>query len=230
MKHFLFILIFLLGSCSHQLRSGKYVKALESDSYNDLALAYDVPEQSIKQANPKLVNPSSKWVFIPSHEGLLSTYLNSKKIGGWSSDYSNSYFAGKFTWPVPSSSSVSSDFGIRSGKHHDGIDIAAPEGSAIVAVADGKVTYSGNDIKGYGNLTIISHSNGYFSVYAHASKNFLEQGENVHRGQVIANVGQTGNATGPHLHFEVRHFDRSVNPLSFLEVPSSVRYASKLDY
>ena len=78
------------------------------------------------------------------------------------------------------------------------------------------VIYSGNDLGGYGNLTVISHKGGLFSIYAHARKNYTKKGDKVFRGQVIAEVGETGRTTGPHLHFEVRYDSKALDPLKFL--------------
>lgn len=120
----------------------------------------------------------------------------------------------KFDWPVKGS--VTSWFGIRKGRRHDGIDIAAPKGTSIRAAEKGKVIYSGNGISGYGNLIIIQHSEGFNSVYAHNSRNLVQVDETVEKRQVIGRVGKTGRATGYHLHFEVRRGVRSVDPMHYL--------------
>lgn len=98
------------------------------------------------------------------------------------------------------------------GKKHDGIDIPARSGSHILAVNDGVVVYSGNGFGGYGNVLILSHRYGFFSLYAHNKVNYAKKGETVHKGQVIAQVGSTGKSTGPHLHFEIRRDGRALNP------------------
>ncbi|MBS0570775.1 MAG: M23 family metallopeptidase [Proteobacteria bacterium] len=100
-------------------------------------------------------------------------------------------------------------------EHHLGIDFDAPLGSAIHAVADGVVTFVG-DRSGYGNVVEIDHGNGYMTRYAHNSRNLARVGERVHAGQVIAKVGQTGRATGPHCHFEVWLRGRPVNPIAYV--------------
>ena len=105
-------------------------------------------------------------------------------------------------------------FGVRGGAHHDGIDIAAPEGSPVVAAADGSVIFVGQQ-SGYGTVVILRHERGLVTVYAHNSAVLVHEGERVTRGQLVARVGQTGRTTGPHLHFEVREGIRPRNPLLY---------------
>jgi murein DD-endopeptidase MepM/ murein hydrolase activator NlpD len=119
-----------------------------------------------------------------------------------------------YIWPVEGE--VLSFFGERNGRMHQGIDICAKKGTKIYAVMAGKVIYSDNDLGRYGNMIIIEHNHGYSTVYAHNAKNLVKKGKRVNRGQVIALVGQTGNASGPHLHFEIRKGKEAVNPLLYL--------------
>lgn len=211
--------LFLLFGCS-TIKSGKYVQAIKGDSYETISKDFLVPVDVLKKFNDAMEIRPGVWVFIPKEMGLLAL------IKGV--DWENSWVAGsdaqgsgtKLLWPVPRSSKISSYFGIRKARHHDGIDIPAPRGSSIVAADNGVIVYAGAGIRGYGNMTIINHQNGYFTIYAHARRNYAKKGQKVFRGQVIATVGSTGRSTGPHLHFEVRHFDRSLNPLNFLDVPS----------
>lgn len=98
---------------------------------------------------------------------------------------------------------------------HKGMDIAAPYGTKIVAVADGKVTYSGT-MGGYGNLIIITHKNGIQTYYGHCSKLLAKVGEEVKAGDEIAKVGSTGFSTGNHLHFEIRKNGTQINPQKYL--------------
>ena len=99
---------------------------------------------------------------------------------------------------------------------HDGIDIAAKAGTPIYAAAAGKVVYADSRLTGYGNLIIIRHSSDMFTAYAHNRNNLVVVGQMVKQGQHIANVGATGRASGPHLHFEVRRGERAVDPLAYL--------------
>ena len=101
-------------------------------------------------------------------------------------------------------------------RRHQGIDIASPLGTPIKASYAGRVVYSNNKIKGYGNLIILRHSEEFVTVYAHNQTNLVEEGAWVEKGQIIGKVGQTGRATGPHLHFEIRKNNKAVDPLPYL--------------
>lgn len=117
-------------------------------------------------------------------------------------------------WPV-SGGEISSQFGERAGGRHDGIDIRAPEGTPVQAADRGRVVFSGTR-RGYGNTVVIRHPNGVKTVYAHNQSNWVEVGQAVRRGEVIATVGRTGRTTGANLHFEVRYQGRAVDPLAHL--------------
>ncbi len=119
-----------------------------------------------------------------------------------------------FIWPVKGP--VTSWFGPRKGRPHDGIDISAPKGTPIRAAEKGKVIYSDNGISGYGNLIIIQHSGGFHTVYGHNARNRVDVDEQVNKWQVIAEVGNTGRSSGYHLHFEMRKNERAVDPMDYL--------------
>ncbi|MFQ5416729.1 MAG: M23 family metallopeptidase [Myxococcota bacterium] len=119
-----------------------------------------------------------------------------------------------FGWPL--SGSVSSKFGRRWGRRHDGIDIPAKSGTSIRAAEAGRVIHSGRGLGDYGNVVILKHSGRYSTVYAHNRRNRVVKGEFVEKGQVIAEVGKTGNASGHHLHFEVRRDRQPEDPLLYL--------------
>ncbi len=106
-------------------------------------------------------------------------------------------------------------YGVREGRRHDGIDLAAPEGTAVVAAAAGTVIYAGEQAA-YGRILILRHEGGLVTLYAHNSRLLVKEGEKVARGEPIARVGETGRTTGPHLHFEVRDGTRPKNPLLYL--------------
>jgi murein DD-endopeptidase MepM/ murein hydrolase activator NlpD len=124
---------------------------------------------------------------------------------------------GRFAWPVDGV--LTSRFGLRRGRRHDGIDLAAPEGTPIRAAARGEVLYAG-DQSGYGLIVILRHADNFITVYAHNAENLVREGQKVDQGQEIARVGRTGRTTGPHLHFEVREGTRPRNPLFFLPRPA----------
>jgi murein DD-endopeptidase MepM/ murein hydrolase activator NlpD len=120
-----------------------------------------------------------------------------------------------FRWPVRGK--VITAYGAKAnGKANDGINLAVPEGTPVKAADDGVVAYSGNELKGYGNLVLIRHANGYVTAYAHASELMVKRGDTIKRGQVIAKSGQSGEVQSPQLHFEIRKGSSPVDPLQFL--------------
>ena len=134
----------------------------------------------------------------------------------------------RFIWPV--SGTINSGFGPRGSSFHDGIDIAAPQGTPIRAVERGEVIYA-DQLRGYGNIIIIRHADGLVSVYAHNESNLVRQGQTVARGETIARVGSTGRVSGPHLHFEIRKNNTTQDPLRHLPqlccLPASVTVPPK---
>jgi murein DD-endopeptidase MepM/ murein hydrolase activator NlpD len=134
------------------------------------------------------------------------------------SDYAGN--APSFFWPV--SGNVISNFGVTSnGERNDGINISAPMGTPIHAAASGTITYSGNELKDYGNLVLIKHEGGYVTAYAHADRLIVNRGDVVSRGQVIGYSGSTGDVSSPQLHFEIRHDTQPVNPKPLLMARNS---------
>jgi murein DD-endopeptidase MepM/ murein hydrolase activator NlpD len=150
------------------------------------------PAQNVRMATqepPKVETPSAK----------------AEAVGGMPS----------FRWPVHGR--IIAGFGARpNGAQNDGINLAVPEGTPVKAADDGVVAYAGNELKGYGNLVLIRHANGYVSAYANASKLLVKRGDAIKRGQVIAHAGQTGNVTSPQLHFEIRKGSTPVDPTKYL--------------
>ncbi|MBB3974293.1 M23 family metallopeptidase [Hansschlegelia beijingensis] len=123
--------------------------------------------------------------------------------------------APSFRWPVRGR--VISAYGSKaSGTTNDGINVAVPEGTDVKASDDGVVAYAGSELKGFGNLVLIRHSNGWVTAYAHNSALKVKRGDTVRRGQVIAKSGSTGNVSSPQLHFEVRKGATTVDPLQHL--------------
>ncbi|MEZ5910367.1 MAG: LysM peptidoglycan-binding domain-containing protein [Hyphomicrobiaceae bacterium] len=120
-----------------------------------------------------------------------------------------------FRWPVQGK--VVQKFGPRpDGSHSDGIDLAVPPGTDVVAADAGEVAYSGNELAGYGNLVLIRHTNGWVSAYAHNDKLLVKRGDKVRRGQLIAKSGTSGGISQPKLHFELRQGSKPVDPLPYL--------------
>jgi murein DD-endopeptidase MepM/ murein hydrolase activator NlpD len=120
-----------------------------------------------------------------------------------------------FRWPVRGRI-VTAFGGKPNGQQNDGINIAVPEGTPIKAAEDGDVAYSGNELKGYGNLILVRHPNGFVTAYAHASQLLVKRGDKVKRGQIIAKSGRTGAISSPQLHFEIRKGSTPVDPTPYL--------------
>ena len=214
MRIFVIVGLLTIMSCSH-MKSGQYIRVPKGQSLKSLADKYNVSSAILKSFNKGRSPKIGDWYFIPQNRGIFGQSARMPASDSLTSAYLNS---GRFIWPVPSSKRVSSKFGKRWGRPHEGIDIAARRGSSILAAADGFVVYSGSELGGYGNLTVIKHSGGYFTVYAHADKNLTRRGQSVHKGQVIATIGSTGRSTGPHLHFEVRYRSQAINPKKIIAI------------
>ena len=121
----------------------------------------------------------------------------------------------KFRWPA--NGRIIAGYGpTTNGQQNDGINIALPENTPVKAAEDGVVAYAGNELKGYGNLVLIRHANGFVTAYANASEISVKRNDQVHRGQVIAKSGQTGSAATPQLHFEIRKNSAPVDPMQYL--------------
>jgi murein DD-endopeptidase MepM/ murein hydrolase activator NlpD len=121
----------------------------------------------------------------------------------------------QFRWPVRGR--IISGFGPKpGGQQNEGINVSVPEGTSVKAAEDGVVAYAGNELKGYGNLVLIKHADGWVTAYAHNSEIDVKKGETVKRGQTIAKAGQTGSVTSPQVHFEIRKGSQPVDPSSHL--------------
>ena len=174
-----------------------YIKSLEKDlaKYDSLYKAAEEQEASLRRSVANSVSRSSGPV---------------------------KYTGGRFCWPAPSYSYVSSEFGYRihpvygTKKYHSGLDLAAPGGSNILAAADGVVTLARWN-GGYGNCVVVDHGSGLATLYGHAQKLLVSNGQRVKKGQVIALVGTTGVSTGNHLHFEVLVNGSVTDPWPYLK-------------
>lgn len=143
--------------------------------------------------------------------GAIQDYLHSQK---------DIYMATPKGLPVPGS--ISSAYGNRvnpisgRGEFHRGIDISIPQGTPVLATADGIVSFSGWN-GGGGNVVVVEHGHGYSTYYAHNQRNAVQVGQRVKRGELIGYAGATGNATGSHVHYEIWKDDRAVNPKKFIQ-------------
>ena len=127
---------------------------------------------------------------------------------------------GRLLWPV--AGNVLSEFGPKpNGQHNDGINIVVAKGTPVKAADDGVVAYAGNELKGFGNLILLRHADGWMTAYAHLDRMAVDRGALVKRGQVVGAVGDTGNVGRPQLHFEVRRGSRAVDPRERLAAQNS---------
>ncbi len=159
---------------------------------------------------------------IHAEASRLEQQLKDSIAPSLSKSSSSKYTGGKFVFPAPSMSYVSSQYGYRTHpvtgvkyKFHSGMDLAAPQGSNILAAEAGTVRMAGWN-GGYGYCVIIDHGGGVATLYGHSSKLLVSAGQSVSRGQIIAKVGSTGVSTGPHLHFEVLINGATTNPAPYI--------------
>jgi murein DD-endopeptidase MepM/ murein hydrolase activator NlpD len=123
--------------------------------------------------------------------------------------------ASAFIWPVQGN--VLSGYGPKAGGlYNEGINIAVPQGTPVRAAQDGEVVYVGNELRGYGNLLLLRHPNGWVTAYAHNETLLVQRGDKVRRGQAIARAGSSGSVDAPQVHFEIRQGTRSVDPTRYL--------------
>jgi murein DD-endopeptidase MepM/ murein hydrolase activator NlpD len=122
----------------------------------------------------------------------------------------------KLRWPT--SGKIIAGFGGRpDGTHNDGINLQVPLGTEVHAAESGVVAYAGSELKGYGNLVLLRHDNGWVTAYAHNDELLVKRGDKIKRGEVIAKAGKTGSVDQPQVHFELRQGSRPVDPMPYLE-------------
>jgi murein DD-endopeptidase MepM/ murein hydrolase activator NlpD len=224
-----------LGGCAlvpFKARKGVYHKVRKGETLWRICYTYQVNMKKVCRAN-RIKDPGhvvvGQEVFIPGAKWVRKVNAAPTQTASRAaSEKKQSAPAAKpappktspspaklsFIWPVKGP--VTSWFGPRKGRPHDGIDISAPKGTPIRAAEKGKVIYSDNGISGYGNLIIIQHSGGFHTVYGHNLRNRVDVDEWVNKWQVIGEVGNTGRASGYHLHFEMRKNERAVDPMDYL--------------
>jgi murein DD-endopeptidase MepM/ murein hydrolase activator NlpD len=130
-------------------------------------------------------------------------------------EVSDEEYLQSFQWPLQEVS-VTSDYGQRGKRFHEGIDLKARVGTPVFAAQSGVVLYAHRKVRGYGNMIVLRHPKHYTTVYAHHSRLLVQAGQKVHKGQPIALSGRSGRCTGPHLHFELRRGLESMNPWQVL--------------
>jgi murein DD-endopeptidase MepM/ murein hydrolase activator NlpD len=164
-------------------------------------------------ATPKIINAERKVVAARSDQMSDAEAISPAGAAALTSQELSS---GRFRWPARGR--IIAGFGRRpDGTHNDGINLALPQGTDVHAAEAGKVAYAGNELKGYGNLILIRHDNGWVSAYAHNEQLLVKRDDTIRRGQVIAKAGKTGTVDQPQLHFELRQGSKPVDPLMHLE-------------
>jgi murein DD-endopeptidase MepM/ murein hydrolase activator NlpD len=227
---FLFLsLIFFAGGCAkHRVaiekpfppeRKGVYHVVERHQTLYRICKTYGVDLKEVASING-ITDPSKiktgQRIFIPGAKKVLKVEIVIDDVVAEKGERTEvAYKKLDFIWPVEGK--LGDRFQETETQRHQGIDILSPLGTPIKASHAGTVIYSNNTIKGYGNLIIVRHSEEFVTVYAHNQVNLVEEGTWVEKGQVIGRVGQTGRATGPHLHFEIRRNNKAVDPLFFLK-------------
>lgn len=181
------------------------------ESLWDISRMYDVSMEEIVRTNA-ITNPSriqvNQQLIIPGAQATAAALRRETLVS------STGQLLRNFDWPT--TGRISSNFGPRWGRMHYGIDLAVAVGTPVYAAAGGTVTYAGS-MGTYGVIVIIDHGNNVETRYAHLSRTAVSVGQRVRRGQLIAYSGNTGNSTGPHLHFEIRYRGQAVDPILYLK-------------
>ncbi len=218
---------FSLAACAAHTRGGGiYHTVGRGENLFRIGKAYGVDYRELARRNdiddPGKIEVGQR-VFIPGATRQLPVEIIApRSVSERVPEPSELPSAGReLVWPIRIGT-LSSHFGPRNGSFHDGIDIAAPEGTPVYAAREGRVIYS-DRIPGYGNIVIIDHQHGLTTVYAHNSRNEVEEGQLVKQGDPVSRVGSTGRTTGANLHFEVRQQNIAHNPLYYLpSLPSGL--------
>lgn len=179
---------------------------------DDLAAAESLKLSALSDVRESREDYLAEVEALAAESATLAAAIQSAQ-GGSASAGAGAPSASGFIWPV--NGTVVSGFGMRWGRMHEGIDIAASSGTPIWAAASGTVIHAGW-LGGYGNLVVVDHGGGLSTAYAHASSILVGVGQRVSQGETVSLVGSTGNSSGPHLHFEVRVNGVAVDPLLYL--------------
>ncbi len=223
-----------------RLPTKQYHTVQRGDTLYSISRQYNVDVTSLSRVNnlqtpysltvgDRLVLPASVGSVPPLNSGSSNQSISTKNTysetqmtytPAKSAPITDSYVAPKarktkFDWPVKGT--IISGYGnLGSGRKNDGINIKAALGTNVKAADAGTVAYAGNELKGFGNLILIKHNDGWITAYAHNDRLFVKKGQKVSRGEKIATVGSTGSVTTPQLHFEVRSGKKAVNPRPYL--------------
>lgn len=211
-----------------RLPTAQFHTVKKGDTLYSISRQYNVDVTTLSQKNnlrpPYTLNVGQKLALSGTVSGNSRAYApsnNRKNAASAKRNYNPPAYTApknrtaKFQWPVQGR--VISGFGtIGKGRKNDGINISAPRGSAVKAADKGIVAYAGNELKGFGNLILIKHNDGWITAYAHNDKLLVRKGQRVVKGEKISTVGSTGGVNTPQLHFEVRAGKKAVNPRNYL--------------
>jgi murein DD-endopeptidase MepM/ murein hydrolase activator NlpD len=199
--------LILLSACAaHQpytetAAEGHYI-VQSGDNFESIAFQLEITPEQLRRANPWANSGSLQAgmrLAIPQSSGQQPFDANGSQTSPT-----------KYIWPLKRFE-VSSNFGIRSGRLHSGIDLSAPRDTPIYAAAAGRVKFSGFK-SGYGKMVTLDHGRGIETTYAHNNSNLVTAGQRVQQGELIARVGRSGRSTGYHLHFEYRRNGKALDP------------------
>ena len=214
-----FVVCIVAGLTACVVTYGVYHTVKKGQNIYRISKAYGVEEEKLMKVN-RLKDPAQikvgQKIFIPG--AMKELYVEPAPEEGESTAptvVEGQKKEGSFIWPVKGE--ILSRFGARGTRLHEGVDISAPEGTPIEAAASGRVIYSSNKLRGYGNIIVIRHEGKLSTIYAHNRVNLVKEGDFVEQGQVIGKVGLSGRTSAPHLHFEIRVGENPVNPLDYLK-------------
>jgi len=195
----------------HVLRAGENVYRLSR--------FYGVPVDAIVRANGLADLTSLRvgqeiWIPGSQKRSATQTLATRESTGRSGSKAAGMGASLDLAWPVRGR--LSSRFGWRNGRRHEGIDIPARRGTPVLAAQAGRVIHSGGGLGAYGNVVIIKHSGHFSTVYAHNDRLRVRKGQFIEKGDILGEVGTSGNASGPHVHFEVRRDRKPLDPLLYL--------------
>jgi len=211
------LLVLAIAACATRPASTVHVVQRGENLYR-IALHYGVSVEAIAEANDirdetQLGVGTHLTIPRPKRSSVAQPLLPPERLRAIAQNDAFEDGALRFSWPVHGV--LTSRYGWRRSRMHEGIDIAARSGTQVRAAEAGHVIYA-NRLGGYGNVLVVRHGKLYETVYAHNRRFRVQKGSRVRKGDVIAEVGSTGNASAPHLHFEIRRHDDPRDPLLFL--------------
>ncbi len=179
------------------------------------ATATPIPQAKATTSTTTKQTTQSRFSFWKPAEKKTTTATPKKMTTAQKTPAGSSVRKNKFAWPLKGT--ILSRYGtIGKGRNNDGINIKATLGAEVKAADAGKVAYAGNELKGFGNLILIKHNDGWITAYAHNDRLFVKKGQSVRKGEKIAAAGSTGSVNTPQLHFEIRSGKKALNPLNYL--------------